>query len=80
MAGGAAAVEIEDQVAPKRAHHHKGVEHLVSAEEMAGRIRAASEARRTKDLVPSDDGVQSTFQKPRFQGAHEADRAGFDVS
>src|SRR5688572_11482713 len=24
---GAAAVEIEDQVAPKRAHHHKGVEH-----------------------------------------------------
>lgn len=42
----AAAVEIEDQVAPKRAHHHKGVEHLVSTDEMAGRIRAAREARR----------------------------------
>lgn len=42
---GAAAVEIEDQVAPKRAHHHKGVEHLVSADEMAGRIEAAREAR-----------------------------------
>ena len=42
---GAAAVEIEDQVAPKRAHHHKGVEHLVSTEEMTGRIRAAAHAR-----------------------------------
>ncbi|MGD9933792.1 MAG: oxaloacetate decarboxylase [Dehalococcoidia bacterium] len=38
---GAAAVEIEDQVSPKRAHHHKGVEHLVPADEMAGRIEAA---------------------------------------
>jgi methylisocitrate lyase len=42
---GAAAVEIEDQVAPKRAHHHKGHEHLVSSEHMAGKIRAAREAR-----------------------------------
>jgi methylisocitrate lyase len=42
---GAAAVEIEDQVAPKRAHHHKGVEHLVPAAEMAGKIRAARDAR-----------------------------------
>jgi len=42
---GAAAVEIEDQVAPKRAHHHKGVEHLVGAAEMAGRIEAARDAR-----------------------------------
>ncbi len=48
---GAAGVEIEDQVAPKRAHHHKGVEHLVSAEEMAGRIKAATDARRDRDLV-----------------------------
>ncbi len=43
---GAAGVEIEDQVAPKRAHHHKGVEHLVTGEEMAGKIRAACDARR----------------------------------
>jgi 2-methylisocitrate lyase-like PEP mutase family enzyme len=42
---GAAAVEIEDQVAPKRVHHHKGVEHLVGPDEMAGRIRAALDAR-----------------------------------
>jgi methylisocitrate lyase len=42
---GAAAVEIEDQVAPKRAHHHRGHEHLVSSEHMAGKIRAARDAR-----------------------------------
>jgi 2-methylisocitrate lyase-like PEP mutase family enzyme len=48
---GACAIEIEDQVAPKRVHHHKGVEHLVSAEEMAGKIRAAAEARTDSDFV-----------------------------
>jgi methylisocitrate lyase len=42
---GAAAVEIEDQVAPKRAHHHRGHEHLVDAAHMAGKIRAALDAR-----------------------------------
>ena len=48
---GACAIEIEDQVAPKRAHHHKGVEHLVPAEEMVGKIRAAADARRDRDFV-----------------------------
>jgi methylisocitrate lyase len=48
---GAAAIEIEDQVSPKRAHHHRGVEHLVSPEEMVGRIRAAVDARRDRDFV-----------------------------
>jgi len=44
-ATGAVAVEYEDQVAPKRLHHHIGVEHLVPAKEMASKIRAAVEAR-----------------------------------
>lgn len=44
-AAGAVAVEYEDQVAPKRLHHHIGVEHLVPTEEMAGKIRAAARAR-----------------------------------
>ena len=48
---GACAIEIEDQVAPKRAHHHKGVEHLVPIEEMAGKIRAAADARQDRDFV-----------------------------
>ncbi len=44
-AAGAAAVEIEDQVAPKRAHHHKGVEFLEPLEVMAGKVREAAAAR-----------------------------------
>ena len=48
---GAAAIEIEDQVAPKRAHHHKGVEHLVPLETMAGKVREAVAARSDPDML-----------------------------
>ena len=36
-ATGAAAIEIEDQVAPKRVSHHRGVEHLISCGEMVAK-------------------------------------------
>src|SRR5690606_28455642 len=45
-AAGAAAVELEDQVAPKRVSHHRGVEHLVPVEEMVAKIEVAVAARR----------------------------------
>lgn len=48
---GAAAVHIEDQVYPKRVHYHKGVEHVISAEEMCEKIRYAVKARRDPDFV-----------------------------
>lgn len=48
---GAAAVHIEDQVYPKRAHYHKGVEHLISADEMCQKIRCAVRGRRDPDFV-----------------------------
>ena len=50
-AAGAAAIEIEDQVAPKRAHHHKGVEHLVPLERMVDKVREAVHARRDDDFL-----------------------------
>lgn len=50
-AAGAAAIEIEDQVAPKRVSHHRGVEHLVSTEEMVAKIRHAVAARADPDFV-----------------------------
>ena len=50
-AAGAAAIEIEDQVAPKRAHHHKGVEHLVSLETMVDKVSEAVNARRDDDFI-----------------------------
>ena len=48
---GAAAIHIEDQVYPKRIHYHKGVEHVISAEEMCEKIRYAVRARRDPDFV-----------------------------
>ena len=50
-ATGAAGIEIEDQVAPKRVSHHRGIEHLVSTGAMEDRIRAAVDARRDSDFV-----------------------------
>ena len=50
-AAGGAAIEIEDQVAPKRAHHHKGVEHLVPMQTMIDKLREAVEARRDDDFI-----------------------------
>lgn len=44
-AAGFEAIEIEDQILPKRAHHHVGVEHVVSRELMAAKIREAVAAR-----------------------------------
>ena len=67
---GAAAVEIEDQVAPKRVHHHKGVEHLVSPGEMADRIKAAVDARRDPDFLIiarcnafAHEGIEATLER-----------------
>src|SRR3954454_11385777 len=50
-AAGFAAIEIEDQLCPKRAHHHAGVEHLMPVEDMVQKIEAAVEARRDPDFV-----------------------------
>ncbi|WP_130862749.1 isocitrate lyase/PEP mutase family protein [Bacilliculturomica massiliensis] len=47
---GVAAVQIEDQVWPKRCGHMEGKE-LISAEEMCAKIRAAAESRTDPDLV-----------------------------
>jgi methylisocitrate lyase len=48
---GAAGIKIEDQIFPKRAHYHKGVEHVIPVEEMVAKIKAAVRARRDPDLV-----------------------------
>ncbi len=50
-AAGAAAIEIEDQVAPKRAHHHKGIEHLIPLSTMVDKVREAANARRDPDFL-----------------------------
>lgn len=49
---GVAALHIEDQVFPKRAHYHREYrEHTIPADEMAEKIRFACQARQDPDLV-----------------------------
>ena len=50
-AAGFAAIEIEDQILPKRAHHHVGIEHMVPLELMAAKVRESARARRDADFV-----------------------------
>jgi methylisocitrate lyase len=50
-ASGAVAVELEDQVAPKRVSHHRGIEHLVPAELMAAKIEQAVHARNSDTFL-----------------------------
>jgi len=42
---GFAGIEIEDQVLPKRAHHHIGIEHMIPIDLMAAKVREAVAAR-----------------------------------
>jgi len=50
-AAGFAAIEIEDQILPKRAHHHIGIEHLIDAPLMIAKVREAVAARRSSEFL-----------------------------
>jgi 2-methylisocitrate lyase-like PEP mutase family enzyme len=73
---GAAAIQLEDQVSPKRCGHMSGKE-LIPAAEMVGKIRAAVDARRNPDVVLiartdaiAVDGIDAAITRARaYQGA-----------
>src|SRR2546425_3572315 len=50
-AAGVAAIEIEDQLLPRRVEHHVGVDHLVPTAFMVEKIKEALAARTDPDLV-----------------------------
>ena len=50
-AAGFAAIEIEDQLLPRRVEHHVGIDHLVPTEFMLKKIAEARAARTDPDLV-----------------------------
>lgn len=70
-AAGFDAIEIEDQVLPRRVHHHIGVEHLVPTEFMVKRIEEAVAARTDPDLL-----VIGRTNAVRLGGLDEALRRG----
>ena len=50
-AAGFEAIEIEDQLVPKRAHHHVGIEHMIPLELMAAKVRESVAARRNPEFL-----------------------------
>jgi 2-methylisocitrate lyase-like PEP mutase family enzyme len=49
-AAGFAAIEIEDQLVSKRAHHHAGIEHMIPIELMAAKVQEASRTASTDSV------------------------------
>jgi methylisocitrate lyase len=48
---GIACIHIEDQWFPKRAHYHRGIEHVIPIGQMVDKIKAAVDARQDPDFV-----------------------------
>lgn len=67
---GAAGINLEDQVMPKRCGHFGGKE-VISMEEMLGKLRAAVDARRDKDFV-----INARTDALQTHGVDEAIRRG----
>jgi 2-methylisocitrate lyase-like PEP mutase family enzyme len=77
---GAAALQLEDQTAPKRCGHLAGKE-LVSAAEMVGKIKAAVDARTDQNtlIIARTDAIAVEGFEPALARAHLYARAGADV-
>jgi methylisocitrate lyase len=70
-AAGFAAIEIEDQLLPRRVEHHVGIEHLVSTEFMVEKVKAAVAARTDPDFI-----IVARTNARRLHGLDEAIRRG----
>jgi methylisocitrate lyase len=80
-AAGFAAIEIEDQILPKRAHHHVGIEHMIPLELMVEKLREAAAARRDPELViiGRTNGVRSSNMDDALRRGEAYRKAGADV-
>ncbi|HJU09874.1 MAG TPA: isocitrate lyase/PEP mutase family protein [Candidatus Binataceae bacterium] len=80
-AGGFAAIEIEDQLLPKRAHHHIGIEHMIPAELMVAKIREAVNARRHADflIIGRTNALRSSTMDEALRRAELYRNAGADM-
>lgn len=80
-AAGFAAIEIEDQILPKRAHHHVGLEHMVPLDLMVGKVREAVAARRDPEtvIIARTNGVRASDMDDALRRAEAYREAGADV-
>ena len=75
------AIEIEDQLLPKRAHHHIGIEHMIPQGLMEAKIREAVAARRNEAfiIIARTNGVRSSNMDDALRRAEGYRKAGADV-
>jgi 2-methylisocitrate lyase-like PEP mutase family enzyme len=80
-AAGFAGIEIEDQLLPKRAHHHIGIEHMIDADLMSAKIREAAKARRDRDfvIIGRTNALRSSTMDDALGRAEAYRAAGADV-
>jgi len=80
-AAGFQAIEIEDQLVPKRAHHHAGIEHMIPAELMAAKVEAAVAARRNPDflIIARTNAVRASTMDDALRRGERYRKAGADV-
>jgi 2-methylisocitrate lyase-like PEP mutase family enzyme len=80
-AAGFAGIEIEDQLLPKRAHHHIGIEHMIDADLMSAKIREAAKARRDRDfvIIGRTNALRSSTMDDALRRAEAYSAAGADV-
>ena len=80
-AAGFAAIEIEDQILPKRAHHHVGLEHMVAQELMEAKVREAVRARRDPAfmIIARTNAMRQTGIEDAVRRARAYREAGADM-
>ncbi len=78
---GFAAIEIEDQLIPKRAHHHIGVERMIEPELMAAKVEEACAARRSDEfvIIARTNAVRNTGVEDAIKRLELYKKAGADV-
>ena len=77
-AAGAAAIQLEDQAAPKRCGHLEG-KTLVPRDEMVGKIKAALDAREHALIIARTDAIAVEGFEPALERAERYVEAGADV-
>jgi len=80
-AAGFEAIEIEDQLVPKRAHHHVGIEHMIPLELMVAKVKEAVAARRSRDflVIGRTNAVRAGTMDEALRRGEAYRRAGADV-
>ena len=80
-AAGFSAIEIEDQLVPKRAHHHVGIEHMISMELMTAKVKEAVAARRSPEflIIGRTNAVRASTMDDALRRGEAYRKAGADL-